>query len=365
MNIGVIGSGTMGIGIAQVASANGCNVFLFDANSLQTEKALQNLKQTLTKLAEKQKISVEESEQIFSRIKFCTRLQELKDADLVIEAIIENKEIKTKVFSELEDYVSDTCIIGSNTSSISITSLSSELKRPERFIGIHFFNPAPLMPLVEIIPGLLTDEQLPQKVYDLMKSWKKVPVIAKDIPGFIVNRIARPYYGEALRIVEENIATPQQVDDAMTSLGNFRMGPFELMDLIGIDVNFAVTTTVYKDYFYDPKYKPSLLQQRMAEAKLLGRKTNRGFYDYREGAVKSVAQRDDVLYEKIFIRIISMLVNEAVEAKRLGIANDEDIELAMQKGVNYPKGLLSWGQEIGYKTISETLQNLQDRKSVV
>ncbi|MHC6200925.1 3-hydroxyacyl-CoA dehydrogenase NAD-binding domain-containing protein [Elizabethkingia miricola] len=360
MNIGVIGSGTMGIGIAQVASANGCNVFLFDANSLQTEKALQNLKQTLTKLAEKQKISVEESEQIFSRIKFCTRLQELKDADLVIEAIIENKEIKTKVFSELEDYVSDTCIIGSNTSSISITSLSSELKRPERFIGIHFFNPAPLMPLVEIIPGLLTDEQLPQKVYDLMKSWNKVPVIAKDIPGFIVNRIARPYYGEALRIVEENIATPQQVDDAMTSLGNFRMGPFELMDLIGIDVNFAVTTTVYKDYFYDPKYKPSLLQQRMAEAKLLGRKTNRGFYDYREGAVKSVAQRDDVLYEKIFIRIISMLVNEAVEAKRLGIANDEDIELAMQKGVNYPKGLLSWGQEIGYKTISETLQNLHD-----
>ena len=361
MNIGVIGSGTMGIGIAQVASANGCNVFLFDANSSQTEKALQNLKQTLTKLAEKQKISVEEYEQIFSRIKFCTTLQELKDSDLVIEAIIENKEIKTKVFSELEDYVSDTCIIGSNTSSISITSLSSELKRPERFIGIHFFNPAPLMPLVEIIPGLLTDEQLPQKVYDLMKTWKKVPVIAKDIPGFIVNRIARPYYGEALRIVEENIATPQQVDDAMTSLGNFKMGPFELMDLIGIDVNFAVTTTVYKDYFYDPKYKPSLLQQRMAEAKLLGRKTGRGFYNYQEGAVKSVAQKDDALYEKIFIRIISMLVNEAVEAKRLGIASDEDIELAMQKGVNYPKGLLSWGQEIGYKTISETLQNLYNK----
>lgn len=360
MNIGVIGSGTMGIGIAQVASANGCNVFLFDTNSSQTEKALQNLKQTLTKLAEKQKISVEESEQIFNRIKFCTTLEELQDSDLVIEAIIENKEIKTKVFSELEDYVSDTCIIGSNTSSISITSLSSELKRPERFIGIHFFNPAPLMPLVEIISGLLTDEQLPQKVYDLMKSWKKVPVIAKDIPGFIVNRIARPYYGEALRIVEENIATPQQVDDAMTSLGNFRMGPFELMDLIGIDVNFAVTTTVYKDYFYDPKYKPSLLQQRMAEAKLLGRKTGRGFYNYQEGAVKSAAQKDDALYEKIFIRIISMLVNEAVEAKRLGIANDEDIELAMQKGVNYPKGLLSWGQEIGYKTISETLQNLHD-----
>ncbi|PUB28149.1 3-hydroxybutyryl-CoA dehydrogenase [Elizabethkingia sp. YR214] len=358
MNIGVIGSGTMGIGIAQVAASNGCNVFLFDANASQTEKALQNLEKILTRLAEKQKISFEESEQIFNRVKFCTELKELKDSDLVIEAIIENKEIKTKVFSELETYVSDTCIISSNTSSISITSLSSELKNPNRFIGIHFFNPAPLMPLVEVIPGLLTDEQLPQKVYDLMKSWNKVPVIAKDIPGFIVNRIARPYYGEALRIVEENIATPEQVDDAMTGLGNFKMGPFELMDLIGIDVNFAVTTTVYKDYFYDPKYKPSLLQQRMAEAKLLGRKTNRGFYDYREGASKPIAQKNEELYQQIFIRIISMLINEAVEAKRLGIANDEDIELAMQKGVNYPKGLLSWGKEIGYTAISETLRNL-------
>ncbi|MCL1666331.1 3-hydroxyacyl-CoA dehydrogenase NAD-binding domain-containing protein [Elizabethkingia ursingii] len=358
MNIGVIGSGTMGIGIAQVAASNGCNVFLFDTNTSQTEKALQNLEKILTRLAEKQKISFEESEQIFNRVKFCTELKDLKDSDLVIEAIIENKEIKTKVFSELETYVSDTCIISSNTSSISITSLSSELRNPNRFIGIHFFNPAPLMPLVEVIPGLLTDEQLPQKVYDLMKSWNKVPVIAKDIPGFIVNRIARPYYGEALRIVEENIATPEQVDDAMTSLGNFKMGPFELMDLIGIDVNFAVTTTVYKDYFYDPKYKPSLLQQRMAEAKLLGRKTNRGFYDYREGASKPIAQKNEELYQQIFIRIISMLINEAVEAKRLGIANDEDIELAMQKGVNYPKGLLNWGKEIGYTTISETLRNL-------
>ncbi|MCL1681036.1 3-hydroxyacyl-CoA dehydrogenase NAD-binding domain-containing protein [Elizabethkingia miricola] len=358
MNIGVIGSGTMGIGIAQVAASNGCNVFLFDANASQTEKALQNLEKILTRLAEKQKISFEESEQIFNRVKFCTELKDLKDSDLVIEAIIENKEIKTKVFSELETYVSDTCIISSNTSSISITSLSSELRNPNRFIGIHFFNPAPLMPLVEVIPGLLTDEQLPQKVYDLMKTWNKVPVIAKDIPGFIVNRIARPYYGEALRIVEENIATPEQVDDAMTSLGNFKMGPFELMDLIGIDVNFAVTTTVYKDYFYDPKYKPSLLQQRMAEAKLLGRKTSRGFYDYREGAFKPIAQKNEELYQQIFIRIISMLINEAVEAKRLGIANDEDIELAMQKGVNYPKGLLNWGKEIGYTAISETLRNL-------
>ncbi len=357
-NVGIIGAGTMGIGIAQVAATNGCKVWVYDANPKQVETATVGLEKTLSKLVDKQKISSEKMVEILSNISIATELKDFKDCELIIEAIIENKEIKTKVFTELETHVSENCIIGSNTSSISITSLGAELRKPERFIGIHFFNPAPLMPLVEVIPSLLTEKSLPEKIYNLMKEWGKVPVIAKDIPGFIVNRIARPYYGEALRIVEENIATPEQVDDAMKSLGNFKMGPFELMDLIGVDVNFAVTTTVYKDYFYDPKYKPSLLQQRMSEAKLHGRKTGKGFYDYSEGAVKSEAQKDDALYQQIFLRIISMLINEAVEAKRLGVANDEDIELAMQKGVNYPKGLLSWGKEIGYSKISGTLQDL-------
>ncbi|WP_419868870.1 3-hydroxyacyl-CoA dehydrogenase NAD-binding domain-containing protein [Chryseobacterium sp. CT-SW4] len=358
MNVGIIGAGTMGVGIAQVAATADCKVVLYDAQLPQIDKALAGLEKTLQKLVEKSKISQEKAASIRNNIKKAEGLEDLKNADLVIEAIIENKEIKTKVFTELETYVSESCIIGSNTSSISITSLGAELKKPERFIGIHFFNPAPLMPLVEVIPSLLTEKSLAGKIYNLMKDWGKVPVIAKDIPGFIVNRIARPYYGEALRIVEENLASPEQVDEAMRSLGGFKMGPFELMDLIGIDVNFAVTTTVYKDYFYDPKYKPSLLQQRMSEAKLHGRKTGKGFYDYGEGAEKPVAQKDDALYQYIFLRIISMLINEAVEAKRLGIAVDEDIELAMQKGVNYPKGLLGWGKEIGYSKISETLQNL-------
>lgn len=360
MNVGIIGAGTMGIGIAQVAATNGCKVWVYDANAKQVETATVGLEKTLTKLVDKQKISGEKMTEILANISIATELKDFKDCELIIEAIIENKEIKTKVFTELENYVSESCIISSNTSSISITSLGAELKKPERFIGIHFFNPAPLMPLVEVIPSLLTENTLAEKIYNLMKEWGKMPVIAKDIPGFIVNRIARPYYGEGLRIVEENIATPEQVDEAMKTLGNFKMGPFELMDLIGVDVNFAVTTTVYKDYFYDPKYKPSLLQQRMSEAKLHGRKTGKGFYDYSEGAEKPVAQKDDALYQQIFLRIISMLINEAVEAKRLGVANDEDIELAMQKGVNYPKGLLSWGKEIGYAKISETLQNLYE-----
>lgn len=358
--VGIIGAGTMGIGIAQLAATNGCKVWVYDANARQVETATLGLEKTLTKLVDKQKISGEKMTEILSNISIATELKEFKDCELVIEAIIENKEIKTKVFTELENHVSETCIIGSNTSSISITSLGAELKHPERFIGIHFFNPAPLMPLVEVIPSLLTEKSLPEKIYNLMKDWGKIPVIAKDIPGFIVNRIARPYYGEGLRIVEENIATPEQVDDAMKTLGNFKMGPFELMDLIGVDVNFSVTTTVYKDYFYDPKYKPSLLQQRMSEAKLHGRKTGKGFYDYAEGSTKPEPQKDEALYQQIFLRIISMLINEAVEAKRLGIASDQDLELAMQKGVNYPKGLLAWGQEIGYEKISETLQGLYE-----
>ncbi len=360
MNIGIIGAGIMGIGIAQVAATNGCKVLVYDANAKQVETATLGLEKTFTKLVDKQKISGEKMTEILANISIATELKDFKDCELIIEAIIENKEIKTKVFTELENHVSESCIIGSNTSSISITSLGAELEHPERFIGIHFFNPAPLMPLVEVIPSLLTEKSLPEKIYSLMKDWGKTPVIAKDIPGFIVNRIARPYYGEGLRIVEENIATVEQVDDAMKTLGNFKMGPFELMDLIGVDVNFSVTTTVYKEYFYDPKYKPSLLQQRMSEAKLHGRKTGKGFYDYAEGAAKPEPQKDDSLYQQIFMRIISMLINEAVEAKRLGIANDEDLELAMQKGVNYPKGLLAWGQEIGYAKISGTLQNLYE-----
>lgn len=360
MNVGIIGAGTMGIGIAQVAATNGCKVWIYDANAKQAETATVGLEKTLTKLVDKQKISSEKMTEILANISIATELKDFKDCELIIEAIIENKEIKTKVFTELEKYVSESCVIGSNTSSISITSLGAELQKPERFIGIHFFNPAPLMPLVEVIPSLLTEKSLVEKIYSLMKDWGKTPVIAKDIPGFIVNRIARPYYGEGLRIVEESIATVEQVDDAMKTLGNFKMGPFELMDLIGVDVNFSVTKTVYNEYFYDPKYKPSLLQQRMSEAKLHGRKMGKGFYDYSEGAIKAEPVKDEALYQQIFMRIISMLINEAVEAKRLGVANDEDLELAMQKGVNYPKGLLAWGKEIGYSKISETLQDLYE-----
>ncbi len=358
--VGIIGAGTMGVGIAQVAATNGCFVTIFDANSQQAEKAKIGLQSTIEKLVSKGKISQEQGDSILSNCIFCSSLSDLAQSDLIIEAIVENKEIKHQVFTDLESLVLETCILASNTSSISITSLASCLKKPERFIGIHFFNPAPLMPLVEIIPGLLTDAKLSSEMLQLMADWGKVPVLAKDIPGFIVNRIARPFYGEGLRIVEEGIATPEQVDDAMRSLGNFKMGPFELMDLIGVDVNFAVTKTVYQDYFYDRKYQPSLLQQRMSEAKLWGRKTGRGFYNYAENAENPIPDKNEKLYAEIFNRIIAMLINEAVEAKRLKVASDEDLDLAMMKGVNYPKGLLAWGEEIGFDRISKTLHDLYE-----
>ena len=359
-NIGVIGSGTMGVGIAQVAASNGCNVKIFDVNTEQTTKSLDHLKNQLQKLVDKGKWTSSQMDEVLNRILPITTLAEFHDSDCIIEAIIEDKTIKQRVFSDLEKIVRPDCILASNTSSISITSLSSELQYSDRFIGIHFFNPAPLMQLVEIIPGLLTKEELPQKMMELMSSWKKLPVIVKDIPGFLVNRIARPFYGEALRIVEENVANVFQVDLAMKMIGKFKMGPFELMDLIGIDVNFSVTKTVYQDYFFDPKYKPSLLQQRMVEAKLLGRKTGKGFYEYSDDVVLVEPIIDSGLFEKIFLRIISMLINEAVEAKRLQLASDEAIDTAMLKGVNYPKGLLVWGEEIGWAKISETLQKLYD-----
>ena len=351
----------MGIGIAQVAASNGCTVFLFDVNTDQSQKAMLQLKSTLDKLVLKEKLTKIKSEEIVSNIKICHQLKDLATCEVVIEAIVENKDIKQKVFIELESYVSVDCILASNTSSISITSISSELQNPERFIGVHFFNPAPLMALVEIIPGLLTYPDLATKMVDLMKNWGKSPVIVKDIPGFLVNTIARPFYGEALRIVEENIASIEQVDFAMKSIGGFKMGPFELMDLIGIDVNFSVTKTVYQDYFFDPKYKPSLLQQRMVEAKLLGKKTQKGFYNYAVEGNENKVEIDQNLAIEIFNRIISMLINEAVEAKRLKLATDEAIELAMQKGVNYPKGLLAWGKEIGFDKISNTLDNLHQK----
>lgn len=341
--IGVIGAGAMGSGIAQVAAMAGHNVVLFDTNSAALDKAKASLTATLNKLAEKGKIG--DANTILARFQFATELSAFANCGLIIEAIIENLDIKKKVFADVETVVGENCVLATNTSSLSVTSIAAACKKADRVIGLHFFNPAPLMALVEIIPAVQTDAALVNTCKELITAWGKAPVITKDTPGFIVNRVARPFYGEAIRIYEEGIADIPTIDWAMTEIAGFRMGPFTLTDYIGHDVNYVVTETVFQSFFYDPRYKPSFSQKRLLEAGWLGRKTGRGFYNYAEGVAQPEPVKDMELGQKIADRIIAMLINEAVEALHLNIASAQDLELAMTKGVNYPKGLLQWCDE--------------------
>lgn len=356
--IGVIGSGAMGSGIAQVAATAGHPVIVYDNNSAQLEKANSALTSTFNKLAEKGKITTDDAQKIIGRITFTDKLDKFSGCKLIIEAIVENLQVKQEIFSQLEMIVSENTVLASNTSSLSITSIASACKFPSRVIGIHFFNPAPLMPLVEIITGIASDAEIVAESKRLVDSWGKSTVLAKDTPGFIVNRIARSYYGESIRIYEEGIADFATIDWAMKTFGGFKMGPFELMDFIGNDVNYKVTETVWEQFFYEPRFKPSFTQKRLYEAKFFGKKSGRGYYDYSEGAVMPKPNEDKDLGKLIFERVLCMLINEAADSLYLGLASRDDIDTAMTKGVNYPKGLLRWADEIGVMNIYEMMNAL-------
>jgi 3-hydroxybutyryl-CoA dehydrogenase len=360
MKIGVIGAGTMGSGIAQVAATANFQVHVFDKQPTALERSAQQLDKILSRLVGKKRYSVEKKEGIQANINYSDSLSDLSDCNLIIEAIVERLDIKQALFKDLEKIVKEDTILASNTSSLSIASIASALQNPNRCIGIHFFNPAPLMRLVEVIPAIQTSEEVIQKSISVLKEWKKSPALAKDTPGFIVNRVARPFYGEALRIYEEGIADFATIDWAMKHFGKFRMGPFELMDFIGNDVNYTVTETVFEAFYYDPRYKPSFTQKRFAEAGYLGRKSGKGFYNYAENATKVNPNTDEIVGNQIFERILVMLINEAADALFMNIANANDIDLAMKGGVNYPKGLLKWANQKGIDWCVAQMDSLYD-----
>jgi len=355
--VGIAGSGAMGSGIAQVAAKAGHEVVLYDVSQAALEKAMVSMRASMDKLVAKGTIPKADADALLSRISTSHDVGDLSPCDIVIEAVIEDLGIKKELFNRLEGLVSKSCVLATNTSSLSVTSVAASLLKPERCVGIHFFNPAPLMRLVEIIPAVQTYAHIVDDVQALIGQWGKSTVLAKDTPGFIVNKIARPYYGEAIRILEEGLADIRTIDHAMTSLG-FRMGPFTLMDFIGHDVNYRVTESVWKGFYFDSRYRPSFSQLRLMEAGFLGRKSGRGFYNYVEEESMPEANTQDMEY--IQSRILSMLVNEAADTVWQGICSQEDADTAVCLGLNYPKGLLAWGNEIGYNTIVGQLERLQE-----
>lgn len=358
--VGVVGAGTMGRGIAQVAATAGHPVVLTDTSSDVLARAMASLEKIHARLVEKGRLDESDARAILDRITTSDSIDAVAKAGIVIEAIIENPDVKRSVFETLDGVCADDAILATNTSSLSITSIASAVKDPSRVVGAHFFNPAPLLPLVEVVPGLATSDEVTDATRERMAAWGKVPVVAKDTPGFIVNRVARPFYGESIRILEEGVADVATIDWALTEVGGFRMGPFTLMDLIGNDVNLTVTETVFEAFFYDPRFKPSFTQKRLVEAGRLGRKTGQGYYDHRDGAENPDPVKDPELGEAIVNRVVAMLINEAADAVFCGIASVDDVDLAMTKGVNYPKGLLRWADELGIETVLDRLTALHE-----
>ena len=474
--VGVFGAGAMGAGIAQIAAQAGHRVQLFDARFNAAEEGKQKIAEALSSLVSKGKLASEQASAAVARIDVIHAVGDVASARLVIEAIVEDLEAKRELFRKLEVVVAHDAILATNTSSLSVTAISAGLKVPARVVGMHFFNPAPVLPLVEVVSGLATDPAVAATIHDTAKAWGKTPVHASSTPGFIVNRCARPFYAEAFRMLGERAADPATLDAVMRDAGGFRMGPFELMDLIGHDINFAVTHSVWEAYFHDARFTPSVYQQELVAAGYLGRKSGRGVYDYAKGAQKPSPRtepprpcpqrivtygdlraanalvdriaalgvpvdrrearppfptgviaaggawlalsdgrtatsrgadgvRDLVLFDLAYdyhattrlavsradscsdaaygaavgllqaagiavspiddvgglpvLRTVAMLANEAADAVKEGIASPRDVDLAMQKGVNYPIGPLAWADAVGCDHIREVLVALQ------
>lgn len=349
--VGVVGAGAMGAGIAQVAAVAGHPVTLYDTRPGATESARASIAKSLNRFVDKGKLHPDEAVATADRV-VSGDMSALSPAPLVVEAVVEDLAVKRSLMAELESRCEEATILATNTSTISIDAIAEGLRRPERLCGMHFFNPAPLMRLVEVPTGARTSPEVAATVRATAETWGKTAVVCASTPGFIVNRVARPFYGEAHRMVEEGLASPRGVDGAMRAVG-FKMGPFELADLIGNDVNLAATISVWEQTGYDPRYEPTRSQRELVEAGWLGRKTGSGWYDYPDP--EPITPRPD---EPIALRILAMLVNEAAALVDRGEAAPADVDIAMRLGTNYPLGPLEWGDHIGASEIVAILDEL-------
>jgi 3-hydroxybutyryl-CoA dehydrogenase len=366
--VGILGAGTMGAGIAQVAAEAGLEVRIHDPVPGAVERAQQRVAGYLDRKVEKGQLSADDANAARQRVHPTAALEQVAATDLVIEAIPEDLDLKRDAFRRLDAAAPPDTTLATNTSSLPVARIASAASRPERVAGMHFFNPVPLMPLVEVIAGAVTAPDVADDVAFLARRLGKTPVVVADTPGFIVNRVARPYYLEALRTVGEGAASVEAVDAAMRGIG-FKMGPFELIDAIGADVNLAVSVSVHEAFFFDPRYRPHLIQQTLVDAGRLGRKAGGGFYDYASDGGRGqvwagFARRERSLAmpvlaaPQIEARILAAIVNEAASAVEEGVAAPEAIDTAMRLGTSWPEGPLAWGERIGLASVVHTLDAL-------